>query len=704
MENFNEKIYDIINENEYSGLTVGNLLKKLGAKSVFDKKNIAIALNELINDGRLIEQKGKNGSKLFLPHKINAVKGRIQGNAKGFGFLISPEREEDVFIPAKKMNGAQHNDIVLVKMLQMSKGNQSSEGEVLAVVERGMKRVVGTFKANEKYGFVTPDDSKFFHDIFIPEDKFNSAQNGQKVVAEITAYPKQAKNPEGKIIEVLGDAGDSGMEVLSIIRAYGLYEEFGNDVLNDAKKVNVPITTKDLAGRKDLRKNLIITVDGDDAKDLDDAISLTADKNGIYHLGVHIADVTHYVYPNGALDKEAYKRGTSVYFPDRVLPMLPRELSNGICSLNEKQDRLTLSVLMDIDGSGTVKKSEIVESVISSSARMTYDVVTKLLEGDEALEEKYKDIKLMLVNMEKLMGILNAKRAERGSIDFEIPESKIILDSMNKVQEISPYPRTVSNRLIEEFMLITNETVAEYMFHNQVPFVYRVHENPAEEKAAVMLAFAQGLGLKFKINKNIGLQPKTVQQILEQAEGKPIFNVINKVMLRSMQKARYLEDNLGHFGLAAKFYCHFTSPIRRYPDLAIHRIIKDFLKNGLRNMPKYETFVADASAQSSDRERKAESAEREVEDLLKTEYMRKHLGEKFDGVISGVTEFGIFVELDNTCEGLIRLENLPEDYYHYNPDSFSLVGKKIVYRLGDKIEIIVAGADTTAKKIEFIPA
>lgn len=706
MQSFKDKVYDIITQNNLSGLTRNKLLKSLGAKSVFDKKNIGLALDELAKEGLLVEQHTRKESKYYLPQKINAYKGKIQGNARGFGFFISPELGEDVFIPARHLGKAEHGDTVLVKVNKKKEDGQSLEGEVITVLERGFKRVVGVFstRQNSTYGFVTPDDSKYFHDIFIPLDRFNGAQNGQKVVAEITSYPKKGKNPEGKIVEILGDIDEEGMEILSIIRSYNLYEEFPEEVLKSAEKVNRPITPQDIAKRQDFRDWMIITIDGEDAKDLDDAISLHIDENGHYLLGVHIADVSHYVKPNTPLDKEALKRGTSVYFPDRVLPMLPRELSNGICSLNEKEDRLTLSVLMEIDKEGKVVGSEITESIINSKARMTYDKVNKALAGDATLMQKYADFMPMLKNMEELMYILNQKRRERGSIDFEIPESKIILDSHGKVKEILPYPRGVSNRIIEEFMLVTNETIAETMYHAQMPFIYRVHEEPPEEKAAVMLAFAQGVGLKFKMNKSGNLYPKTVQQILAQAEGKPIFNVINKVMLRSMSKARYQEDNLGHFGLAARFYCHFTSPIRRYPDLAIHRIIKDFLHNGLNNSKKFERFVVEASAMSSERERLAENAEREVDDLLKTEYMSNHIGEKYPGIISGVTEFGIFVELENTCEGLIRLENLPKDYYHFDEDNFSLVGKKIVYRLGDQMEIIVASTDIVNKKIEFLPA
>lgn len=707
MLSFKDKIYEIITENNLSGFSRSNLFKKMEAKSVFDKKNIGIALEELVKEGLVVEKSSFKETKYYLPQKINAYKGKIQGNSRGFGFLTSPELEEDVFIPARFMGKAEHGDIVLVKVNKnknREEGN-SLEGEVLSILERGYKKVVGIFstRQNATFGFVTPDDTKYFHDIFIPLEKFNGAQNGQKVVAEITSYPEKGKNPEGKIAEVLGDVDEKGLEILSIIRSYNLYEEFSEEVLNSAQKVNRPISPQDLVKRQDYRDWKIITIDGEDAKDLDDAISLHIDKQGHFLLGVHIADVTHYVTAHTPLDKEAFKRGTSVYFPDRVLPMLPRELSNGICSLNENEDRLALSVLMEIDGDGKVVGSEIAESVINSKARMTYDKVNKALEGDTTLTEKYAEFLPMLKDMEKLMYILNKRRRERGSIDFEIPESKIILDAHGKVKEILPYPRGVSNRIIEECMLVTNETIAETMQHAQMPFIYRVHEDPPEEKAAIMLAFAQGVGLKFKMNKSGVLYPKTVQQILAQAEDKPIYNVINKIMLRSMSKARYFQENLGHFGLAARFYCHFTSPIRRYPDLVIHRIIKDFLLNGLSNVKKYEKFVIEASTMSSERERLADNAEREVDDLLKAEFMSNHIGEKFSGIISGVTEFGIFVELDNTCEGLVRLENLPKDYYHFDEGNFSLAGKKIVYRLGDKMEIIVASTDISNKKIEFLP-
>ncbi|HEY8423524.1 MAG TPA: ribonuclease R [Clostridia bacterium] len=707
MPNFKERIYEIIVNQELSGLTKESLLKKLGAKSAFETKYISQALDELAKEGKIVAQETKKSCKYFLPSKINAYKGKIQGNPRGFGFFISAELGEDVFIPSKAMNSAVHGDTVMVKVSKHRPEGQSLEGEVLSVLERGIKKAVGRFfvRHNQTYGFVIPDDRNFNYDIFIPADSFNGAKNGQKVVVEITAYPdSKTKSPAGRIVEVLGDAGEKGVDILSIIRSYNLYEEFDQKVLDYAKKVCQPISEKDLQNRADFRDWKIITIDGEDAKDLDDAVSLYKDEKGHYFLGVHIADVTHYVKPNTPLDKEALKRGTSVYFPDRVLPMLPKELSNGICSLDEHQDRLTLSVLIEFDQEGKVVNSEIHQSVINSKARLTYEKVNRLLAGDTNLEQKYLDFYPMLKDMEELMYLLNQRRRERGSIDFEIPESKIIMDKNGKVLKVMPYPRGVSNRIIEEFMIAANEVIAETFFHADIPFVYRVHENPAEDKAAAMLAFVESAGIKVKINKNAPLYPKTVQQILAQAEGKPIYNIINKVVLRSMQKARYYEENLGHFGLASKYYCHFTSPIRRYPDLAIHRIIKDFLNNGLQNMKKYEKFVIEASSQSSERERIAENAERDVEDLLKTQYISEHLGEKYEGIISGVTEFGVFVELPNTCEGLVKLENLPKDYYVFDPSNYALIGKKMVYKLGDKMEIIVAGADLENRRVEFVPA
>ncbi|HEY8419970.1 MAG TPA: ribonuclease R [Clostridia bacterium] len=707
MPNFKERIYEIITNEQLSGLTKEALLKRLGAKSAFENKQIGQALNELAKEGKLVVQENKKTVKYFLPHRINAYKGKIQGNARGFGFFISPELGEDVFIPPRAMNNAVHGDTVMVKVNKHKTQGQSLEGEVLSILERGAKTVVGqlSVRQNQTFGFVTPDDNNFNYDIFIPADSFNGAKNGQKVVAEITAYPdEKSKSPQGRIIEILGDVSQKGVDILSIIRSYNLYEEFDQKVLENARKVAVPISQNDLKGRQDYRDWKIITIDGDDAKDLDDAVSLYKDEKGHYYLGVHIADVSHYVKPNSPLDKEALKRGTSVYFADRVLPMLPKELSNGICSLNELEDRLTLSVLIEFDTEGEVVGSEIYESVINSKARMTYDKVNRLLAGDRNLEQKYLDFLPMLKEMEELMYLLNAKRRERGSIDFEIPESKIILDKNGKVIDVMPYPRGVSNRIIEEFMIAANEAVAETFFHADIPFVYRIHENPSEEKTAAMISFVESAGLKVKMNKNNAIFPKTVQQILEQAEGKPIYNIINKVVLRCMQKARYYEENLGHFGLASKFYCHFTSPIRRYPDLAIHRIIKDFLHNGLQNMKKYEKFVVEASAISSDRERIAENAERDVDDLLKTQFMSEKIGEKYEGIISGVTEFGVFVELPNTCEGLVKIDNLPKDYYHFDEANYALVGKRMVYRLGDKMEVIVAGADLENRRVEFLPA
>lgn len=701
MSSFKEKIYEIILQNNLGG-SRSSLLRGLGAISSFDKKNMGQAIDELIQEGKLVEQKRGKEVKIFLAKSVGGIRGKIHGNAKGFAFLIRDDGGEDIFIPARRLNGAMHQDTVLVKVTSSSQEKNSSEGEVIAILERGIKKVVGIFYTSRTYGFVVPDDAKISKDIFIPMGKFLTAQNGQKVVAQINVYPADERNPEGEIIEVLGEINERGMDILSIIRANNLYEEFAPDVLAAAKKAPQRVSEEEIKGRRDLRNDLIITIDGSDAKDLDDAVSVRANADGTYNLGVHIADVTHYVKPNTPLDKEAFNRGTSVYFPDRVLPMLPRELSNGICSLNPHEDRLTLSVFMDIDTNGRVVRSEIIKSVINSKARMTYTDVTKILQGDKELCKKYDYLVAMLHEMERLMNILNEKRRLRGSIDFEIPESKIILDDQGKVKDIMPYPREVSNRIIEEFMLITNETVAEHMYYlEEMPFVYRVHEVPSEEKTEVMLDFAEGLGLTFKKSNDGLVHPKTVQSILAQAEGKPIYSVINKVMLRSMQKARYHHENIGHFGLAAKFYCHFTSPIRRYPDLAIHRIIKDYLDNGLKNAQKYVNFVASVSVKSSERERLAENAEREVDNLKKAEYMSQHLGEIFEGVISGVTDFGIFVELANTCEGMVRLDNLPQDYYDYQEKKFALVGKQHIYRLGDPAKVIVIGTDLENKRAEF---
>lgn len=619
--------------------------------------------------------------------------GRIQGNSRGFGFLVT-EGQEDLFISPRCMHGAMHNDTV--EAVKVSENRGAGEAEVLKVLERGTDRFVGTFSAAKGCGFVLPDDPHYASDLYIPADCFGGATDKQKVVAEITRYPEN-RNPEGKIVEVLGSEGDPGVDVLSVIRSYNLYETFPKGVQREAEETSQTVSKADIAGREDFRGDLVITIDGDDSKDFDDAVCVKKGEDGLYELSVHIADVTQYVKADSKLDREAYKRGTSVYLCDRVLPMLPRELSNGICSLNEGVDRLTLSVIMTIDGSGKIRDHRIAEGVICSKNRMTYNNVAKILGGDDALRASYAHLVPMLENAEILSKILFDRRMRRGAIEFDLSESQIIVDENGRVVDIIKQPRLVSHRMIEEFMLAANETVAEHMFGLKAPFVYRAHAVPPAEKVETLTNFLSALGISFQLATDTP-QPMDFAKLIARTEGK-VAPVVNRMTLRSMTKATYEPVNIGHFGLAAKFYCHFTSPIRRYPDLAIHRIIKDYLHNGPGAFKKYTEFVAEASKRSSERERLAEEAERKVDDIKKAEFMRDKVGERYPGIISGVTEWGVFVELENSVEGLIRTEFLPEGQYVYNAQLMRLDSGKHSFRLGDEIGIIVK--EVTGDRISF---
>ncbi len=609
--------------------------------------------------------------------------GTLSCTSKGYGFVIVKDREKEVFVAATEMNGAMHGDVVEIGVISNIKGG--GEGRVLNIVERADPRIVGTFTSCAGYGYVRPDDARIAWDIYIAQNATLKAQDGEKVVVEMFSRPADGR-AEGKVIEILGMPSDKGVDILSVIRSYNLYETFPKGVQKEAAEAPSAVSADEKRGRKDFTDELIITIDGDDSRDFDDAVSLSVNGD-LYTLGVHIADVSHYVKAGSKLDKEALKRGTSVYFPDRVLPMLPTELSNGICSLNEGVDRLTLSVIMDIDERGKVVKSVIKEGVIRSKHRMTYKNVAAVLDGDEKLCEKYADVVPMLKEMKVLSQILSNKRKRRGAIEFEIPESEIVLDENGVAIDVKKRQSLVSHKIIEEFMLAANETIAEYMFDRKAPFVYRAHEVPPPEKIEALEDFLSGLGIDFSRDEKA---PKSSDfaALLEDLDER-IAPVVNRVTLRSMTKASYEAVNKGHFGLAAAFYCHFTSPIRRYPDLAIHRIIKDFLKNGNKAFSKYENIVADIAAQSSERERLSEKAERDVDDMKKAEFMRDKVGKKFKGIISGVTEWGFFVELDNSVEGLVRVEKLKGDNYVYNPRLMSLSNGASFYRIGDPVNVVL---------------
>ena len=660
-------------------------------------------LDELEEDGYIV--KTKKG-RVMSPNQMGLFVGKFVSHRKGFGFVESDEElVQDLFIPKNDINGALHNDRVMAEIVTPATEDRRAEGKVIKIIKREVTRVVGLFQENKSFGFVVPDDKKFNQDIFIPKRGFNGAKNDDKVVCEITLWPQENRKPEGKIIEVLGKKGERGVEIDSIIRAHGLPEEFPKKVIDEANYVSSQDLEDEIARRLDLRHLDIFTIDGEDAKDLDDAISIEVLPNGNYKLGVHIADVTHYVREKSKLDKEALKRATSVYLVDKVIPMLPKQLSNGVCSLNPFEDKLTLSCIMEIDENGKVVNSEIAETVINSKARMTYTEVSDILEkDDEKLKKTFAKQVDDFIAAEKLARILMKRRQRRGAIDFDFPEAKIILNKNGEVVDIKHYERRISNKMIEEFMLVANETVAEHFFWLQLPFVYRIHETPSVEKMEDLNKFMATFGYHIKGNLE-DVHPKEMQSIIEKIKGTKEEESISTIMLRSMKQAKYSPSCIGHFGLAAKYYCHFTSPIRRYPDLQIHRIIKEQLNNKLNNKRQDQLahIVEYASTQSSERERAAELAERDVHDYYKACYMADKVGQQFDGVVSGVTSFGIFVELENTVEGLIRLANMRDDYYIYNQETYSIIGErsKKTFRIGDSVRIEVDNVNVDFKEIDF---
>ena len=661
-------------------------------------------LDELEEDGYIV--KTKKG-RVMSPNQMGLFVGKFVSHRKGFGFVESDEElVQDLFIPKNDINGALHNDRVMAEIVTPATEDKRAEGKVIKIIKREVTRVVGLFQENKSFGFVVPDDKKFNQDIFIPKRGFNGAKNDDKVVCEITLWPQENRKPEGKIIEVLGKKGERGVEIDSIIRAHGLPEEFPKKVIDEANYVSSQDLEDEIARRLDLRHLDIFTIDGEDAKDLDDAISIEVLPNGNYKLGVHIADVTHYVREKSKLDKEALKRATSVYLVDKVIPMLPKQLSNGVCSLNPFEDKLTLSCIMEIDENGKVVNSEIAETVINSKARMTYTEVSDILEkDDEKLKQTFAKQVEDFKNAEKLARILMKRRERRGAIDFDFPEAKIILNREGKVVDIKCYERRISNKMIEEFMLVANETVAEHFYWLQLPFVYRIHETPSAEKMEDLNKFIATFGYHIKGDLE-DVHPKEIQSLVEKIKGTKEEESISTIALRSMKQAKYSPQCIGHFGLAAKYYCHFTSPIRRFPDLQIHRIIKEQLNNKLNNKRQEQLshIVEYASTQSSERERAAELAERDVHDFYKACYMADKVGQEFDGVVSSVTSFGMFVELENTVEGLIRLANMRDDYYIYNQETYTIMGERShkTFKIGDTVRIKVDNVNVDFREIDFV--
>ena len=693
-----ETIYQFICDELYVPMKAKEIAAVLSVPKEM-RKELQEVLDELLAEGRIeVSAKGK-----YKKSEGKYLVGTFTAHPRGFGFVSIEGEDADIFIPEKAVNGAFHMDTVQVEVVSETSGKRR-EGKIIKILERGVVQIVCTYEKSKTFGFAVPDNPKFGSDIFIPQERSKGAVSGHKVVVEITDYGKEGKKPEGKIVEILGHINDPGTDILSIVRAYNLPVEFSERILKQVENVSNEVSTADMAGRMDLRDWQTVTIDGEDAKDLDDAITLTREGE-YYQLGVHIADVTNYVQEHSALDVEALKRGTSVYLVDRVIPMLPHKLSNGICSLNAGENRLALSCIMTIDKKGNVIDHNIAETVIKVDRRMSYTSVKKILEDqDEAEIREYEELVPMFERMEELAAILRKKRMSRGSIDFDFPETKIILDKQGRPVEIKPYERNVATKIIEDFMLIANETVAQDYFWQELPFVYRTHENPDTEKIRKLSTFINNFGYTMKIGQD-EIHPKELQKLLTKIDGTPEEALISRLTLRSMKQAKYATVSTGHFGLATPYYCHFTSPIRRYPDLQIHRIIKDNLRGRMnaKRIAHYEKILPEVAKHSSETERVADEAERETEKLKKVEYMSGHIGEIFTGVISGVTEYGFYVELPNTIEGMVHVTTLTDDYFHYSADTYELVGEvtNIHYKLGQKVSVMVMETDKIMRTIDF---
>lgn len=698
-----EKIISFMRESSYAPMTSEELLDALASES-----NSTEFWQELLS----LEQNGEIIKTRFatygLPEKMGLVVGRFQLTSKGFGFVIPDNKgdKSDVFIPPRALNGAMNNDRVLARVNNNTSGKRP-EGEILRIIVRANNKVVGVFHQAGDFAFVTPDDKRIGQDIYVIRRNFNGAKDGQKVVVEITQWPQESRKPEGKISEILGNIGDVGLEILSIIKQNDLPLQFPDNVLDASKKVPKIIKKNELKGRRDLRERVIVTVDGEDAKDLDDAVYVEQLGTDEYLLGVYIADVSYYVTEDSILDKEARERGTSVYLVDRVLPMLPERLSNGICSLNAGEDRLTMACEMHIDKMGRTLSYEIFPAVINVRHRLSYNIVREILNGDADKCSQYNDILPMIGRMDKLRKILHDKRAKRGAVDFELPEQKVILDEKLHPVDIVQRIHGNAESIIEEFMLAANETVAKHMFDQHWPFIYRVHEIPSEEKMQDFAKLLSNFNIKFQVKEET--EPKEIQQAVAAAEGRPEERLITTVALRSMKQAVYQTENIGHFGLAAKYYTHFTSPIRRYPDLIVHRLLRSWLQNKNLKTDAAESLadkLETIAEHSSVRERVAADAERATVDLKMCEYMAGHIGEEYEGVISGVTAFGIFVELNNGVEGLVHISSLVDDYYEFYEERYALVGMHTghAYRLGDKVSIEVLQVNISDVSIDFIMA
>ena len=664
-----------------------------------DRAELTRVMDALVEDGKVeLTKKGK-----YIKSEKKYETGVFTSHPKGFGFVTIEGMDEDIFIPAEQVNGAMHMDTVQL-VISPTTGGKRREGTITKILSNGMNEVVGTYEDNKTFGFVVPDNPKIAKDIFIPKERSMGAVTGHKVIVAITDYGKDGKKPEGKVTEIIGHINDPGVDIMSLVKAYNIPVEFSPKIMRQVENVSNEVSEADMAGRLDLRDWQMVTIDGEDAKDLDDAVSLTKEGD-LYRLGVHIADVSNYVQEHSALDVEAEDRGTSVYLVDRVIPMLPHKLSNGICSLNAGENRLALSCIMMIDEKGKVVDHKIAETVIKVDRRMSYTSVKKILaDQDKAERAEYKELVPMFEMMEHVAAILRKKRMKRGSIDFDFPETKIILDKSGRPVDIKPYERNVATRMIEDFMLIANETVAQDYFWQEVPFVYRTHENPDEEKIKKLSTFINNFGYTLHIGSD-EVHPKELQKLLSKIEGTEEEPLISRLTLRSMKQAKYTTECTGHFGLATNYYCHFTSPIRRYPDLQIHRIIKDCLR-GRMNAKKaehYEKILPEVAKHASEMERRADEAERETDKLKKVQYMKERLGQEFTGVISGVTSWGFYVELPNTIEGLVHVTALEGDYFQFSEETYELIGEhtNIHYKLGQTVTVIAVDVDEVMRTIDF---
>ena len=665
-----------------------------------NRADLQAVMDALMDDGIIsISKRGKYGKA-----EATAVIGNYIGNKRGFGFVEVEDMEQDIFIPESQSNNAFHQDKVKVVVTSSSQNGKRCEGRIVEVLDHGIKEIVGTFQKNKSFGFVIPDNGKLAFDVFIPEENTMGAVTGHKVVIKMVNYGQNGRKPEGKVIEIIGHINDPGTDIMSIVKGYELPVEFPDEVMKFTNNITNVVDEKDKAGRLDLRNVQTVTIDGEDAKDLDDAITVT--KNGdIYQLGVHIADVSHYVTEYSPLDIEALSRGTSVYLVDRVIPMLPHKLSNGLCSLNQGEDRLALSCIMDIDEKGTVLSHKIAETVINVDRRMSYTSVKKILvDKDEEQIKEYEALIPMFKLMDELAEILRAKRKTRGSIDFDFPETKITLDEEGHTIDVKPYDRNAATKIIEDFMLIANETVAEDYFWQEIPFVYRSHENPDPERIMKLATFINNFGYSLKVTAE-DIHPKELQKLLTKIEGTDEENLISRLTLRSMKRAQYTTECIGHFGLAAKYYCHFTSPIRRYPDLQIHRIIKESLHGGMKEkrIKHYTEILPEVATHTSTTERRADDAERDTNKLKMVEYMQKYIGQQFDGVISSITSWGIYVELPSTIEGMISIATLKDGPYSYDENHYELNNQTTnkTFKLGQKVKVEVAKTDKMLRTIDF---